>query len=218
MSLMMGLNIGLLINGVFGEGYYNEFMCLLCWDDFLCQFVVKGCVVMLLIFGQVEGDIYIFIGSGLNQYCLVCWWVIGVFVLIWEYMLFRLGWWVQVVNEVMFDGQVKMYEFGVSGWIELVGGMVDVLSDGSNYVCNNGVWGKFGIVVGVDFNGMLFFNLMFDSGCYVGSINLLILCFIEVFFSLFLILWNGVLIVDGGKYIYDNIINGGMVGNFNQCV
>ncbi|UKW03189.1 hypothetical protein MCN99_05320 [Pseudomonas aeruginosa] len=56
MSLTMGPNTGLLINGAPGEGHYNELMRLLRWDDFLRQPVVKGRVATLPTSGQAEGD------------------------------------------------------------------------------------------------------------------------------------------------------------------
>lgn len=163
---------------------------------------------------------YIFIGVGFNQNCLVCWWVMGVIMFIWEYMLFRLGWWVQVVNEMMLSGQVKMYEYFGSVWIELVGGMVDVLSDGKLYVCENGVWVELGLVVKLVFNVLLFMNLMFDMGCFVGIVvNLLSMMFIMLWIlSIFINGWNGVSFVDGGKFVFDNSINGGVGLVFNVWV
>ncbi|HCU0338814.1 DUF2793 domain-containing protein [Pseudomonas aeruginosa] len=218
MSLTMGPNTGLLINGAPGEGHYNELMRLLRWDDFLRQPVVKGRVATLPTSGQAEGDTYIFTGSGSNQHRLARWWVTGASAPIWEYMPPRLGWRVQVANEATPDGQVKTYEFGASGWTELVGGMADAPSDGSNYARNNGAWGKLGTAAGADLNGMPFLNLMPDSGRYAGSINPLIQRFTEAFSSSFLTPWNGASIADGGKYIYDNTTNGGTAGNLNQRV
>ncbi|MBN5488108.1 DUF2793 domain-containing protein, partial [Pseudomonas aeruginosa] len=133
MSLTMGPNTGLLINGAPGEGHYNELMRLLRWDDFLRQPVVKGRVATLPTSGQAEGDTYIFTGAGANQNRLARWWATGANTAIWEYMPPRLGWRVQVANEATPAGQVKTYEFGASGWTELVGGMADAPSDGKRY-------------------------------------------------------------------------------------
>ncbi|MBF2926873.1 hypothetical protein HKW71_16000, partial [Pseudomonas aeruginosa] len=55
MSLTMGPNTGLLINGAPGEGHYSELIRMLRWDDFLRQPVVKGRVATLPTSGQAEG-------------------------------------------------------------------------------------------------------------------------------------------------------------------
>lgn len=55
MSLTMGPNTGLLINGAPGEGHYSELIRMLRWDDFLRQPVVKGRVATLPTTGQAEG-------------------------------------------------------------------------------------------------------------------------------------------------------------------
>ncbi|WGW29756.1 DUF2793 domain-containing protein [Pseudomonas aeruginosa] len=218
MSLTMGPNTGLLINGAPGEGHYSELIRMLRWDDFLRQPVVKGRVATLPTSGQAEGDTYIVTGSGSNQHRLARWWATGAATPIWEYMPPRLGWRVQVANETTPAGQVKTYEFGASGWTELVGGMADAPSDGSNYARNNGAWGKLGTAAGADISGMPFLNLMPDSGRYAGSINPLVLRFTEAFSSSFLSPWNGATITDGGKYLYDNTTFGGTAGNLNQRV
>ncbi|KAA2300238.1 DUF2793 domain-containing protein [Pseudomonas aeruginosa] len=218
MSLTMGPNTGLLINGAPGEGHYSELIRMLRWDDFLRQPVVKGRVATLPTTGQAEGDTYIFTGSGASQNRLARWWVVGATAGTWEYLTPKLGWRVQIANEATPAGQVKTYEFGDSGWTELVGGMSDAPSDGSNYARNNGAWGKLGTAAGADINGMPFLNLMPDSGRYAGSINPLVLRFTEAFSSSFLTPWNGASIADGGKYIYDNTTNGGTAGNLNQRV
>ncbi|HBP1755307.1 TPA: hypothetical protein L5V88_006209, partial [Pseudomonas aeruginosa] len=185
---------------------------------FLRQPVVKGRVAALPTSGQAEGDTYIFTGSGSNQNRLARWWATGATTAIWEYMPPRLGWRVRVANETTPSGQVKTYEYSGTAWVELVGGMSDAPSDGSNYARNNGTWGKLGTAAGADLNGMPFLNLMPDSGRYAGSINPLILRFTEAFSSTFLTPWNGASIADGGKYIYDNTTNGGTAGNLNQRV
>nr|WP_237113128.1 DUF2793 domain-containing protein [Pseudomonas aeruginosa] len=218
MTLYMGPNTGLLINGLPGEGHYNDLIRMWRWDDFLRQPVVKGRVSSLPTGGQAEGDTYIFTGSGANQNRIARWWATGATTPIWEYMPPRLGWRVQVANETTPAGQVKTYEYSGSAWVELVGGMSDAPSDGSNYARNNGAWGKLGTAAGADLNGMPFLNLMPDSGRYAGSINPLILRFTEAFSSSFLTPWNGASIADGGKYIYDNTTNGGTAGNLNQRV
>ncbi|MFG9147748.1 hypothetical protein ACEPXB_33045, partial [Pseudomonas aeruginosa] len=125
MTLYMGPNTGLLINGAPGEGHYSELIRMLRWDDFLRQPVVKGRVATLPTTGQVEGDTYIFTGSGSNQNRLARWWATGATTAIWEYMPPRLGWRVQVANETTPSGQVKTYEYSGSAWTELVGGMAD---------------------------------------------------------------------------------------------
>nr|WP_245217358.1 hypothetical protein [Pseudomonas aeruginosa] len=86
MSLTMGPNTGLLINGAPGEGHYSELIRMLRWDDFLRQPVVKGRVATLPTSGQVEGDTYIFTGSGVNQHRIARWWATGATTPIWEYM------------------------------------------------------------------------------------------------------------------------------------
>ncbi|HCF6228415.1 TPA: DUF2793 domain-containing protein [Pseudomonas aeruginosa] len=218
MTLYMGPNTGLLMNGLPGEGHYAEVTRMYRWDDFLRQPIAKGRVATLPTSGLAEGDVYIVTGSGANQNRLARWWVVGATAGTWEYLTPKLGWRVQVANEATPAGQVKTYEFGASGWTELVGGMADAPSDGSNYARNNGAWGKLGTAAGADLNGMPFLNLMPDSGRYAGSINPLILRFTEAFSSSFLTPWNGASIADGGKYIYDNTTNGGTAGNLNQRV
>ncbi|KSH06961.1 hypothetical protein ACSESX_00690 [Pseudomonas aeruginosa] len=218
MSLTMGPNTGLLINGAPGEGHYSELIRMLRWDDFLRQPVVKGRVAALPTSGQVEGDTYIFTGSGANQNRIARWWATGATTPIWEYMPPRLGWRVQVANETTPADQVKTYEYSGTAWVELVGGMSDAPSDGSNYARNNGAWGKLGTAAVADLNGMPFLNLMPDSGRFAGIINPLILRFTGSFSSTFLSPWNGATITDGGKYIYDNTTNGGTAGNINQRV
>ncbi|OPD89206.1 hypothetical protein AO966_28295, partial [Pseudomonas aeruginosa] len=150
MTLYMGPNTGLLINGAPGEGHYSELIRMLRWDDFLRQPVVKGRVATLPTTGQVEGDTYIFTGSGSNQNRLARWWATGATTAIWEYMPPRLGWRVQVANETTPAGQVKTYEYSGTAWVELVGGMSDAPSDGGNYARNNGAWGKLGTAAGAD--------------------------------------------------------------------
>ncbi|MFW4909898.1 hypothetical protein ACOAO4_21060 [Pseudomonas aeruginosa] len=218
MTLYMGPNTGLLMNGLPGEGHYAEVTRMYRWDDFLRQPIAKGRVATLPTSGLAEGDVYIVTGSGANQNRLARWWVVGATAGTWEYLTPKLGWRVQVANEATPAGQVKTYEFGASGWTELVGGMADAPSDGSNYARNNGAWGKLGTAAGADLNGMPFLNLMPDSGRYAGSINPLVLRFTEAFSSSFLTPWNGATIADGGKYIYDNTTNGGTAGNLNQRV
>ncbi|HBP5284774.1 TPA: DUF2793 domain-containing protein [Pseudomonas aeruginosa] len=218
MTLYMGPNTGLLMNGLPGEGHYAEVTRMYRWDDFLRQPIAKGRVATLPTSGLVEGDVYIVTGSGASQNRLARWWVVGATAGTWEYLTPKLGWRVQVANETTPSGQVKTYEYSGSAWTELVGGMSDAPSDGSNYARNNGAWGKLGTAAGADLNGMPFLNLMPDSGRYAGSINPLVLRFTEAFSSSFLTPWNGATIADGGKYIYDNTTNGGTAGNLNQRV
>ncbi|HBN9476461.1 TPA: DUF2793 domain-containing protein [Pseudomonas aeruginosa] len=218
MTLYMGPNTGLLINGAPGEGHYSDLIRMWRWDDFLRQPVVKSRIATLPTSGQVEGDVYIVTGSGASQNRLARWWVVGATAGTWEYLTPKLGWRVQVANETTPSGQVKTYEYSGTAWVELVGGMSDAPSDGSNYARNNGAWGKLGTAAGADLNGMPFLNLMPDSGRYAGSINPLVLRFTEAFSSSFLTPWNGASIADGGKYIYDNTTNGGTAGNLNQRV
>ncbi|HEH4273492.1 TPA: hypothetical protein SG377_002262, partial [Pseudomonas aeruginosa] len=52
MTLYMGPNTGLLINGLPGEGHYNDLIRMWRWDDFLRQPVVKGRVATLPTTGQ----------------------------------------------------------------------------------------------------------------------------------------------------------------------
>lgn len=122
MTLYMGPNTGLLINGLPGEGHYSDLIRMWRWDDFLRQPVVKGRVAALPTSGQAEGDTYIFTGAGANQNRLARWWATGASTPIWEYMPPRLGWRVQVANETTASGQVKTYEFGASGWTEWIVG------------------------------------------------------------------------------------------------
>ncbi|HEJ4447352.1 TPA: DUF2793 domain-containing protein [Pseudomonas aeruginosa] len=218
MTLYMGPNTGLLMNGLPGEGHYAEVTRMYRWDDFLRQPIAKGRVATLPTSGLAEGDVYIVTGSGASQNRLARWWVVGATAGTWEYLTPKLGWRVQVANETTPSGQVKTYEYSGTGWVELVGGMSDAPSDGSNYARNNGAWGKLGTAAGADINGMPFLNLMPDSGRYAGSINPLVLRFTEAFSSSFLTPWNGASIADGGKYIYDNTTNGGTAGNLNQRV
>ncbi|RQF48567.1 hypothetical protein IPC264_26390 [Pseudomonas aeruginosa] len=218
MTLYMGPNTGLLINGLPGEGHYSDLIRMWRWDDFLRQPVVKGRVAALPTSGQAEGDTYIVTGSGANQNRLARWWATGATTPIWEYMPPRLGWRVQVANETTPAGQVKTYEYSGTAWVELVGGMSDAPSDGSNYARNNGAWGKLGTAAGADISGMPFLNLMPDSGRYAGSINPLVLRFTDAFSSSFLSPWNGATITDGGRYIYDNTTFGGTAGLLNQRV
>lgn len=218
MTLYMGPNTGLLMNGLPGEGHYAEVTRMYRWDDFLRQPIAKGRVATLPTAGLAEGDVYIVTGSGASQNRLARWWVVGATAGTWEYLTPKMGWRVQVANETTPSGQVKTYEYSGSAWTELVGGMSDAPSDGSNYARNNGAWGKLGTAAGADLNGMPFLNLMPDSGRYAGSINPLVLRFTEAFSSSFLTPWNGASIADGGKYIYDNTTNGGTAGNLNQRV
>ncbi|HHK5475148.1 TPA: hypothetical protein ACQT3Q_005454 [Pseudomonas aeruginosa] len=218
MTLYMGPNTGLLMNGLPGEGHYAEVTRMYRWDDFLRQPIAKGRVATLPTSGLAEGDVYIVTGSGASQNRLARWWVVGATAGTWEYLTPKLGWRVQVANETTPSGQVKTYEYSGTAWVELVGGMSDAPSDGSNYARNNGAWGKLGTAAGADINGMPFLNLMPDSGRYAGSINPLVLRFTEAFSSSFLTPWNGASIADGGKYIYDNTTNGGTAGNLNQRV
>lgn len=218
MTLYMGPNTGLLMNGLPGEGHYAEVTRMYRWDDFLRQPIAKGRVATLPTSGLAEGDVYIVTGSGASQNRLARWWVVGATAGTWEYLTPKLGWRVQVANETTPSGQVKTYEYSGTTWVELVGGMSDAPSDGSNYARNNGAWGKLGTAAGADINGMPFLNLMPDSGRYAGSINPLVLRFTEAFSSSFLTPWNGASIADGGKYIYDNTTNGGTAGNLNQRV
>ncbi|MGV8666254.1 hypothetical protein [Pseudomonas aeruginosa] len=218
MTLYMGPNTGLLMNGLPGEGHYAEVTRMYRWDDFLRQPIAMGRVATLPTSGLAEGDVYIVTGSGASQNRLARWWVVGATAGTWEYLTPKLGWRVQVANETTPSGQVKTYEYSGTAWVELVGGMSDAPSDGSNYARNNGAWGKLGTAAGADINGMPFLNLMPDSGRYAGSINPLVLRFTEAFSSSFLTPWNGASIADGGKYIYDNTTNGGTAGNLNQRV
>ncbi|MEE2577484.1 hypothetical protein [Pseudomonas aeruginosa] len=55
MSLTMGPNTGLLINGLPGEGHYSDLIRMWRWDDFLRQPVVKGRVSSLATGGQAAG-------------------------------------------------------------------------------------------------------------------------------------------------------------------
>ncbi|MEH0911363.1 DUF2793 domain-containing protein, partial [Pseudomonas aeruginosa] len=169
MSLTMGPNTGLLINGAPGEGHYNELMRLLRWDDFLRQPVVKGRVATLPTSGQVEGDIYIFTGAGANQNRLARWWATGATTAIWEYMPPRLGWRVQVANETTPSGQVKTYEYSGTAWVELVGGMSDAPSDGKPYARESGAWAELGSAAKSALNVLPFMNLMPDMGRFAGT-------------------------------------------------
>lgn len=153
MSLTMGPNTGLLINGAPGEGHYSELIRMLRWDDFLRQPVVKGRVATLPTSGQAEGDTYIFTGAGANQNRLARWWATGASTPIWEYMPPRLGWRVQVANETTPAGQVKTYEYSGSAWTELVGGMADAPSDGKRYARLNNAWAGLGTAAVADILG-----------------------------------------------------------------
>ncbi|HHO8878514.1 TPA: hypothetical protein ACRXYB_003334, partial [Pseudomonas aeruginosa] len=130
MTLYMGPNTGLLMNGLPGEGHYAEVTRMYRWDDFLRQPIAKGRVATLPTSGLAEGDVYIVTGSGASQNRLARWWVVGATAGTWEYLTPKLGWRVQIANEATPAGQVKTYEFGASGWTELVGGMADAPSDG----------------------------------------------------------------------------------------
>ncbi|MCU9066868.1 DUF2793 domain-containing protein [Pseudomonas aeruginosa] len=153
MSLTMGPNTGLLINGAPGEGHYSELIRMLRWDDFLRQPVVKGRVATLPTSGQAEGDTYIFTGSGSNQNRLARWWATGASTPIWEYMPPRLGWRVQVANETTPSGQVKTYEYSGSAWTELVGGMSDAPNDGKRYARQSNAWAGLGAAAVADILG-----------------------------------------------------------------
>ncbi len=153
MSLTMGPNTGLLINGAPGEGHYSELIRMLRWDDFLRQPVVKGRVATLPTTGQAEGDTYIFTGSGASQNRLARWWATGATTAIWEYMPPRLGWRVQVANETTPSGQVKTYEYSGTAWVELVGGMSDAPSDGKRYARLNNAWAGLGAAAVADILG-----------------------------------------------------------------
>ncbi|MDE9378323.1 DUF2793 domain-containing protein [Pseudomonas aeruginosa] len=153
MTLYMGPNTGLLINGLPGEGHYSELIRMLRWDDFLRQPVVKGRVATLPTTGQAEGDTYIFTGSGSSQNRLARWWATGATTAIWEYMPPRLGWRVQVANETTPSGQVKTYEYSGTAWVELVGGMSDAPSDGKRYARQSNAWTGLGAAAVADILG-----------------------------------------------------------------
>lgn len=121
MTLSTGPNTGLLINGAPGEGHYTELMRKWRWDDFLRQPVVKGRVSSLPTSGQVEGDAYIYIGSGANRNRLARWWATGASSAQWEYMQPQLGWEVSVADELSILGQAKTYIFTAGGWAERQG-------------------------------------------------------------------------------------------------
>ncbi|EPO7724961.1 DUF2793 domain-containing protein [Pseudomonas aeruginosa] len=219
MSLTMGPNTGLLINGAPGEGHYSELIRMLRWDDFLRQPVVKGRVATLPTTGQAEGDTYIFTGSGASQNRLARWWVVGATAGTWEYLTPKLGWRVQVANEATPAGQVKTYEFGASGWTELVGGMADAPSDGKLYARESGAWAELGTAAGADLNTMPFLNLMPDSGRFAGVANPLSLYTGTTFTaSGFFTGYNGATVADGGKFVFDNSTNGGSGAAINQRV
>ncbi|HEM7588891.1 TPA: DUF2793 domain-containing protein, partial [Serratia marcescens] len=189
------------INGAPGEGHYSELIRMLRWDDFLRQPVVKGRVATLPTTGQAEGDTYIFTGSGSNQNRLARWWATGATTAIWEYMPPRLGWRVQVANETTPSGQVKTYEFGASGWTELVGGMADAPSDGKPYARESGAWAELGSAAKSALNVLPFMNLMPDMGRFAGTAaNPLATIFTTSWTpSSFLNGWNGATVADGGK-------------------
>ncbi|AWF64532.1 hypothetical protein CSC27_2023 [Pseudomonas aeruginosa] len=211
MTLYMGPNTGLLINGLPGEGHYNELIRMLRWDDFLRQPVVKGRVATLPTTGQAEGDTYIFTGAGSNQNRLARWWATGATTPIWEYMPPRLGWRVQVANETTPSGQVKTYEYSGSAWTELVGGMADAPSDGKPYARENGVWAELGSAAKSALNVLPFMNLMPDMGRFAGTAaNPLSTMFTTSWTpSTFINGWNGASLADGGKFAFDNSTNGG---------
>ncbi|HGY2559008.1 TPA: hypothetical protein ACNVSL_006157, partial [Pseudomonas aeruginosa] len=211
MTLYMGPNTGLLINGLPGEGHYSDLIRMWRWDDFLRQPVVKGRVAALPTSGQAEGDTYIFTGSGSNQNRLARWWATGATTAIWEYMPPRLGWRVQVANETTPSGQVKTYEFGASGWTELVGGMADAPSDGKAYARESGAWTELGSAAKSALNVLPFMNLMPDMGRFAGTAaNPLATMFTTSWTpSTFINGWNGATLADGGKFVFDNSTNGG---------
>ncbi|VFT56526.1 Protein of uncharacterised function (DUF2793) [Pseudomonas aeruginosa] len=171
------------------------------WDDFLRQPVVKGRVAALPTSGQAEGDTYIFTGSGSNQNRLARWWATGATTAIWEYMPPRLGWRVQVANETTPSGQVKTYEFGASGWTELVGGMADAPSDGKAYARESGAWTELGSAAKSALNVLPFMNLMPDMGRFAGTAaNPLATMFTTSWTpSTFINGWNGATLADGGQ-------------------
>lgn len=220
MTLYMGPNTGLLINGLPGEGHYSDLIRMWRWDDFLRQPVVKGRVAALPTSGQAEGDTYIFTGAGANQNRLARWWATGATTPIWEYMPPRLGWRVQVANETTASGQVKTYEYSGTAWVELVGGMSDAPSDGGNYARNNGAWGKLGTAAGADINTLPFMNLMPDSGRYAGvTVNPLATIIAQTFNQgSFSNGWNGATLADGGKFSFDNSTYGGSGPAVNQRI
>ncbi|EMZ3241168.1 hypothetical protein ABDG87_006964, partial [Pseudomonas aeruginosa] len=211
MTLYMGPNTGLLINGLPGEGHYNDLIRMWRWDDFLRQPVVKGRVATLPTTGQAEGDTYIFTGSGSNQNRLARWWATGATTPIWEYMPPRLGWRVQVANETTPSGQVKTYEYSGTAWVELVGGMSDAPSDGKAYARESGAWTELGSAAKSALNVLPFMNLMPDMGRFAGTAaNPLATMFTTSWTpSSFLNGWNGATVADGGKFAFDNSTNGG---------
>ncbi|MBN0098663.1 hypothetical protein JTL61_34990, partial [Pseudomonas aeruginosa] len=108
-------------------------------------------------------------------------------------------------------GQVKTYEFGASGWTELVGGMADAPSDGKPYARESGAWAELGSAAKSALNVLPFMNLMPDMGRFAGTAaNPLATMFTTSWTpSSFLNGWNGATVADGGKFAFDNSTNGG---------
>lgn len=121
MALTMGPNTGLVENGEPGEGHYAELMRKWRWEDFLAQPVVKSRVTALPTSGQANGDTYLYVGSGGNANKLARW-TTRTTTAQWEYLTAKLGWRVQVADELDTGDQVKTYEFDGSAWVEKAGG------------------------------------------------------------------------------------------------
>ena len=116
MALTMGPNTGLLENGDPGEGHYAELMRKWRWGDFLAQPVVKSRVTTLPTTGQVNGDAYLFIGTGTNQNRIARW-TTRLATARWEYLIPKAGWRVRVLDELDVNSMTKDYEFSGSAWI-----------------------------------------------------------------------------------------------------
>lgn len=117
MTLSVGPNIGLLDCGAPGEGHYAELMRQWRWMDFLLQPVVKSRTAALPTSGQVDGDAYILTAAGANQNKIVRW-TARLVVPAWEYLTPKVGWRVQVANEL--DGSSLATTYGYTGaeWAE----------------------------------------------------------------------------------------------------
>ncbi|SFD52701.1 Protein of unknown function [Pseudomonas citronellolis] len=118
MTLATGPNTGLLINGAPGEAHYAQLVAKWRWEDFLLQPVVKSRVTALPTTGQVEGDAYLFIGTGTNANKIARWWATGATTAQWEYLVPKSGWRVQISGELDAYGQVKTYEYSGTAWSE----------------------------------------------------------------------------------------------------
>lgn len=122
MTLSLGPNVKVLMNGALGEAHYTALMHAWRWTNLFLQASVKDMVTTLPTSGQQEGDAYLLSSTASANANQVARWTTYLSTSAWEYMPALLGWEVRLQARLDSAGLPKTFGFNGTSWVEKPGG------------------------------------------------------------------------------------------------